>query len=79
MSACAAVADAPANEAAATGGAAAAAGVARPAPDVQQLSTVEAAFPGSFCAELWHSVKDVYRCAGVRQQSARASQLQPGT
>ncbi|PRW05947.1 thiaminase II [Chlorella sorokiniana] len=38
----------------------AAAGVSPPAADLQPPSTVEAAFPGSFCAQLWHSTKDVY-------------------
>ena len=53
---------APAREAAAACAAAVAAAASPPAADAQQPSTVEAAFPGSFCAELWQSTRDVYGC-----------------
>lgn len=55
-----AAADAATAREAAAACAAAAAAVSPPAADAQQPSTVEAAFPGSFCAELWQSTRDVY-------------------
>ena len=57
-----AAADAATAREAAAACAAAAAAVSPPAADAQQLSTVEAAFPGSFCADLWQSTRDVYGC-----------------